>query len=214
MLLGLFNCNWAVVMCRWNGICGVKMTLLVVLLFRSKEREILHICFLLCKKFMLLAAEIGSESVRKCVCGGCGISGLGPEWARENGLQDIKVGVGEGSFRSRWTYEFWDDNVCKWGCKYLHPGLQIFASDAPVLVDCVLSIWESIRKHSFCRAGMLAIDIFSAWDSVFRRLDALFWCFSASVGCSCSLPWFVLTHSEEMFEWQIVGKRLLKPTKC
>lgn len=131
---------------------------------------------------------------------GCGISGLGPEWAREYGLQDIKVRVGEGSFRCRWTYEFWDDNVCKWGCKYLHPGLQIFASDAPVLVDGVLSIWESIRKHPFYRAGMLATDIFSAWDSGFMRLDAPFWCFSASVGCSCSLPWFVLTHSEEMFE--------------
>ena len=46
------------------------MTLSVVLLFRSKEREILHICSLLCKKFMLLTAEIGSESVRKCVYGG------------------------------------------------------------------------------------------------------------------------------------------------
>ena len=121
---------------------------------------------------------------------------------------------GEGSFRSRWMYEFWDDNVCKWGCKYLHPGLQIFASDAPVLVDCALSIWESIRKCPFCRAGMLATDIFSAWDSVFRRLDAPFGCFSASVGCSCSLPWFVLTHSEEMFKWQVVSKRLPKPTKC
>ena len=30
----------------------------------------MHICSLLCKKFMLLTAEIGSESVRKCVCGG------------------------------------------------------------------------------------------------------------------------------------------------
>ena len=46
------------------------MTLPVVLLFRSKERETLHICSLLCKKFMLLTAEIGSESVRKCVSGG------------------------------------------------------------------------------------------------------------------------------------------------
>ena len=46
------------------------MILPVVLLFRSKERETLHICSLLCKKFMLLTAEIGSESVRKCVCGG------------------------------------------------------------------------------------------------------------------------------------------------
>ena len=46
------------------------MTLPVVLLFRSKERETLHICFLLCKKFMLLTAEIGLESVRKWVYGG------------------------------------------------------------------------------------------------------------------------------------------------
>ena len=30
----------------------------------------MHICSLLCKKFMLLTAEIGSESVRKCVYGG------------------------------------------------------------------------------------------------------------------------------------------------
>ena len=57
-------------MCHRNGVCGVKMTLPVVLLFRSKEREILHICSLLCKKFMLLTAEIGLESVRKCVSGG------------------------------------------------------------------------------------------------------------------------------------------------
>lgn len=57
-------------MCHRNGVCGVKMTLPVVLLFRSKERETLHICSLLCKKFMLLTAEIGSESVRKCVYGG------------------------------------------------------------------------------------------------------------------------------------------------
>ena len=69
MLLGLFNCKWAVVMCHRNGVCGVKMILPVVLLFRSKERETLHICSLLCKKFMLLTAKIGSESVRKCVSG-------------------------------------------------------------------------------------------------------------------------------------------------
>ena len=30
----------------------------------------MHICSLLCKKFMLLTAEIGSESVQKCVYGG------------------------------------------------------------------------------------------------------------------------------------------------
>ena len=30
----------------------------------------MHICSLLCKKFMLLTAEIGLESVRKCVSGG------------------------------------------------------------------------------------------------------------------------------------------------
>ena len=30
----------------------------------------MHICSLLCKIFMLLTAEIGSESVRKCVSGG------------------------------------------------------------------------------------------------------------------------------------------------
>ncbi len=30
----------------------------------------MHICSLLCKKFMLLTAEIGLESVRKCVYGG------------------------------------------------------------------------------------------------------------------------------------------------
>ena len=46
------------------------MTLPVVLLFRSKERGTLHICSLLCKIFMLSTAEIGSESVRKCVYGG------------------------------------------------------------------------------------------------------------------------------------------------
>ena len=53
---------------------------------------------------------------------------------------------GEGSFRSRWMYEFWDDNVCKWGCKYLHPGLQIFASSL-----ANICIWGTSHRKSFCK---------------------------------------------------------------
>ena len=66
-------------MCHRNGVCGVKMTLPVVLLFRSKERETLHICSLLCKKFMLLTAKNWLRIRPKVRFWGCGISGLGPE---------------------------------------------------------------------------------------------------------------------------------------
>ena len=46
----------------------------------------------------------------------------------------------------RWTDVFQDANICKCGCKYLHPGLQTFASGTESIENITLNIWISMHK--------------------------------------------------------------------
>ena len=42
---------------------------------------------------------------------------------------------------------FQDANICKCGCKYMHPGLQTFASGTESIENTTLNLWISMRKE-------------------------------------------------------------------
>ena len=72
---------------------------------------------------------------------------------------DMKIGVGEGDFRWRWTVDFRDANVCIPGCKRLQPRLHISASRAESGIFGFVNICISVHNKHKMRHWMSARSV-------------------------------------------------------
>ena len=89
----------------------------------------------------------------------------------------------EGHSGSRWTHEFADANVCKSGCKRLHPRLQIFASGGPTISFLPVIYCKSAYNEPQNGVPPPATLVLAAWEASSSGLRGHFMPYSGALKC-------------------------------
>ena len=104
------------------------------------ESKSLHIEPLLCKKFIHQGHYISLQILPNRFVWGDLESIFGVEMTFLCTPKSCNFGSEEKKKSYRRTDVFQDANICKCGCKYLHPGLQTFASGTESIENITLNI--------------------------------------------------------------------------
>lgn len=104
------------------------------------ERKSLHIEPLLCKKFIHQGHYISLHILPNRSVWGDLESIFGVEMTFLCTPKSCNFGSEEEKKSYRRTDVFQDANICKCGCKYMHPGLQTFASGTESIENITLNI--------------------------------------------------------------------------
>ena len=120
----------------------------------------------------------------------------------------------EGHSGSRWTHEFADANVCKWGCKRLHPRLQIFAPGGSTISFYLVTYCRTARNEPQNSVPPPATSVFAAWEASSSGLRGHFMPYSGALKCKWDGHRSLMTDSAGTLSIQSVSKNIGKKTKC